>query len=88
MRVKNNYDPIRDFSPITLLMKAPQVMVVNAGSPITSIKELIAAAKAKPGGLTFALAGIGSSGHLRESSSIKPWASISRTCHIKAHRRR
>jgi tripartite-type tricarboxylate transporter receptor subunit TctC len=64
MRVKNSYDPVRDFSPITLLMKAPQVMVVNAGSPITSIKELIAAAKAKPGGLTFASAGIGSSGHI------------------------
>jgi len=64
MRAKNSYDPVRDFSPITLLMKAPQVMVVNAGSPITSIKELIAAAKAKPGGLTFASAGIGSSGHI------------------------
>ncbi|MEO7729146.1 MAG: tripartite tricarboxylate transporter substrate-binding protein, partial [Burkholderiales bacterium] len=64
MRGKNSYDPVRDFSPITLLMKAPQVMVVNAGSPIVSIKELIAAAKAKPGTLTFASAGIGSSGHI------------------------
>ena len=64
MRVKNSYDPVRDFSPITLLMKAPQVLVVNAGSPITSIKELIAAAKSKPGMLTFASAGIGSSGHI------------------------
>ena len=64
MRTKNSYDPVRDFSPITLLMQAPQVMVVNAGSPITSIKELIAAAKSKPGSLTFASAGIGSSGHV------------------------
>ena len=64
MRTKNSYDPVRDFSPITLLMQAPQVMVVNAGSPITSIKELIAAAKSKPGTLTFASAGIGSSGHV------------------------
>jgi tripartite-type tricarboxylate transporter receptor subunit TctC len=64
LRAKNSYDPIRDFSPITLLMKAPQVMVVNAGSPITSIKELIAAAKSKPGTLTYASAGIGSSGHI------------------------
>jgi tripartite-type tricarboxylate transporter receptor subunit TctC len=45
-------------------MKAPQVLVVNAGSSITSIKDLIAAAKAKPGTLTFASAGIGSSGHV------------------------
>lgn len=64
MRTKNSYDPVRDFSPIALLMQAPQVLVVNAGSPITSIKELIAAAKAKPGTLTFASAGIGSSGHI------------------------
>src|SRR5687767_7240461 len=45
LRAKNNYDPIRDYSPITLLMKAPQVYVVPAGSPITSMKDLIAAAK-------------------------------------------
>ena len=45
-------------------MKAPQVLVVNAGSPIASIRDLIAAAKSKPDTLTFASAGIGSSGHI------------------------
>ena len=64
LRAKNNYDPIRDFSPITLLMKAPQVYVVPAGSPITSIKDLIAAAKKEPGKLTYGSAGVGSSGHV------------------------
>jgi tripartite-type tricarboxylate transporter receptor subunit TctC len=64
MRSKNSYDPVRDFTPITLLMRAPQVLVVNAGAPIASIKNLIAAAKLKPGTLTFASAGIGSSGHI------------------------
>lgn len=64
MRAKNSYDPLRDFSTITLLMKAPQVLVVNAGSPITSVKDLIAAAKKSAGALTFASAGIGSSGHI------------------------
>ncbi|HSQ02632.1 MAG TPA: tripartite tricarboxylate transporter substrate binding protein [Burkholderiales bacterium] len=64
LRNKNAYDPLRDFSPITLLMKAPQVMVVNTGSPITSVKELIAAAKKEPGALTYGSAGIGSSGHI------------------------
>ena len=64
LRTQNSYDPVRDFSPLTLLMKAPQVLVVNAGSPLTSVKDLIAAAKAKPGTLTFASAGIGSSGHI------------------------
>ena len=64
MRKKNNYDPIRDFSPITLLMVAPQILVVNAGSPITNVRELIATAKKSPGTVTFASAGIGSSGHI------------------------
>ena len=64
MRKKNPYDSLRDFSTITLLMKAPQIMVVVAGSPISSVKDLIAAAKKNPGALTFASAGIGSSGHI------------------------
>ena len=64
MRKKNPYDPLRDFSPITLLMNAPQILVVITGSPITSIKELIAAAKKAPGTITFASAGIASSGHI------------------------
>jgi len=64
LRAKNPYDPVRDFSPITLLMKAPQVMVVVAGSSVTSIKELIAAAKGNPGKLTYGSAGVGSSGHI------------------------
>ncbi len=64
MRARNSYDPIRDFSPITLLMRAPQVMVVNAGSPITSVNDLVAAAKKNPGSMSFASAGIGSGGHL------------------------
>ena len=64
MRKKNNYDPLRDFSPITLLMTAPQVLVVNTGSPIATVKDLIAAAKKSPGSVTYASAGIGSSGHI------------------------
>jgi len=64
LRAKNSYDPVRDFSPITLLMRAPQVMVVNAGSSIGSVKDLIAAAKGARGKLTYGSAGIGSSGHI------------------------
>ncbi len=64
LRTKNAYDPVRDYAPITLLMKAPQVLVVVAGSPITTVKDLIAAAKKNPGGLTFGSAGVGSSGHI------------------------
>ncbi len=65
MRVKNSYDPLKDFAPISLLSKAPQVMVVNADSPLTSLKDLIALAKSSPPGkLTYATAGIGGSSHL------------------------
>jgi tripartite-type tricarboxylate transporter receptor subunit TctC len=64
LRARNNYDPIRDYAPITLLMKAPQVYVVPAGSPIQSIRDLIAAAKKDPGKLTYGSAGVGSSGHV------------------------
>ncbi len=64
MRKKNPYDPLRDFSAIILLMNAPQVLVVNAGSPIASMKDLLAAARKSPGSITFASAGIGSSGHI------------------------
>jgi tripartite-type tricarboxylate transporter receptor subunit TctC len=64
LRAKNAYDPVRDFAPITLLMKAPQVMVVNVDSPMSTIKDLIAAAKKAPGKLTYGSAGVGSSGHI------------------------
>ncbi|MEC4718028.1 tripartite tricarboxylate transporter substrate binding protein [Noviherbaspirillum sp. CPCC 100848] len=47
------YDPVKDFSPITGLGKGGQIMVVNSQSPVTSVKDFIAAAKKNPGKLTF-----------------------------------
>ena len=65
MRARNSYDPLTDFAPISLLSKAPQVMVVNADSPLTSLKDLVALARSSPAGkLTYATAGIGGSSHL------------------------
>ncbi len=65
MRAKNSYDPLKDFAPISLLSKSPQVMVVNADSPLTSLIDLVALAKSSPAGkLTYATAGIGGSSHL------------------------
>ena len=65
MRSKNSYDPLKDFTPIGLLSKAPQVLVVNVDSPLTSLKDLVAMAKSSPAGkLTYATAGIGGSSHL------------------------
>jgi tripartite-type tricarboxylate transporter receptor subunit TctC len=63
-RSKTNYDTLTDFAPISLVVRTPQVIVVNDTSPFTSLKDLIAAAKAKPGSLTYASAGIAGSSHV------------------------
>ena len=58
------YDPIRDFLPITLYVRSPNVIVVHPSLPVKSIKELVALAKAQPGQLNFAAGSTGSSSHL------------------------
>jgi len=58
------YDPVKDFAPIMKLAEGPYVLVVNSKTPYRSVKDLIAAAKAKPGSIDFASSGNGSSQHL------------------------
>ena len=58
------FDGRRDFAPIAKIGYAPLVIVVPVSSPVKSMKDLIAMAKAEPGKLTYASAGNGSSGHL------------------------
>jgi tripartite-type tricarboxylate transporter receptor subunit TctC len=58
------FDPIKDFTPIALIARVPNVLVVNNASPLTSIEGLIAAAKAKPGALSYGSSGVGSSANL------------------------
>jgi tripartite-type tricarboxylate transporter receptor subunit TctC len=58
------YDPIRDFAPVTVVMSSPLVLVVTPTLPVKSVKEFIALAKARPGELSFASSGPGSSTHL------------------------
>jgi tripartite-type tricarboxylate transporter receptor subunit TctC len=58
------YDPIKDFRPITLMWSFPTLLAVPRDSPAKSVGDLIALAKSKPGGLSFASQGAGSSGHL------------------------
>jgi tripartite-type tricarboxylate transporter receptor subunit TctC len=58
------YDPVRDFAPVMKLAEGPYVLVVNSKTPYRSVKDLIAAAKAKPGSIDFASSGNGSSQHL------------------------
>lgn len=57
-------DPARDLVPIANVAHSSQVMVVSAGSPYRSVAEFVAAARERPGRLTFASAGIGSVSHL------------------------
>jgi tripartite-type tricarboxylate transporter receptor subunit TctC len=59
-----NYDPERDFVPVTNVVSGPQVVAVPVGSPYKTVKDLIAGLKADPGKLTFGHAGIGSQTHL------------------------
>jgi tripartite-type tricarboxylate transporter receptor subunit TctC len=58
------YDPVRDFEPIGNIALTPQAIVVGAQSPYKSIRDLVAAAKAKPGELSIASLGNGSTSHL------------------------
>ncbi|HMX09734.1 MAG TPA: tripartite tricarboxylate transporter substrate binding protein [Burkholderiaceae bacterium] len=58
------YDPVKDFIPVTLVAMVPNVLVVPANSPLRSVKDVIAQAKAQPGKLSYASAGNGTSIHL------------------------
>lgn len=58
------YDPIRDFTPVTPVASIPFALVVHPSVPAKSIREFLDLAKAQPGKLTFASAGIGTSNHL------------------------
>jgi tripartite-type tricarboxylate transporter receptor subunit TctC len=58
------YDPVRDFAPVSGYKRAPNLLAVHTSIPARNVAELIALAKARPGTLTFASSGIGSSSHL------------------------
>jgi tripartite-type tricarboxylate transporter receptor subunit TctC len=61
---KTGYDPIREFSPVSLMALGPNVLVVHPSVPVHSVKELIALAKARPEQVGFAGSGSGSTPHL------------------------
>ena len=61
---KLSYDPIRDFAPISQVSNATNVLLVSPKLGVSSVKELVALAKAKPGQLNFASSGIGTIPHL------------------------
>jgi tripartite-type tricarboxylate transporter receptor subunit TctC len=61
---KMPYDPVKDLTPITLAVKSPQYLVVNSGSGITSVADLVAKAKAQPARFSYASVAVGSASHL------------------------
>jgi tripartite-type tricarboxylate transporter receptor subunit TctC len=61
---KMPYDHLKDFAPVILLSKTPNVLVVNPGLPVNSVQDVIRLAKSKPGELTFASSGVGTSIHM------------------------
>ncbi len=58
------YDTFKDFTPISLLASSPNILLVRADSPFKTVADVIAQAKARPGSLSFAHAGTGTSTHL------------------------
>ena len=58
------YDPVKDFAPVCLYATMPMIMVANAQLPVKNVPELIALAKAKPNGISFASSGSGGAPHL------------------------
>jgi tripartite-type tricarboxylate transporter receptor subunit TctC len=58
------YDPLKDLAPVTQLTSYQYALVVPANSPITGVPELVAAAKADPGRISYGSTGVGGGGHL------------------------
>jgi tripartite-type tricarboxylate transporter receptor subunit TctC len=58
------YDPLRDLSPIALIVTSPNVLVVHPSLPVKSVRELIALAKARPGALNYGTTTLGGPSHL------------------------
>lgn len=61
---KKPFDPIKDFTPISLIASSPLLLVSRPDLGVNNVRELIALAKSKPGKLSIAVAGIGSANHL------------------------
>ena len=58
------YDVLRDFVPVSMICTGPNILVVNASSPLRSLQDVVSAAREKPGALNFGSGGTGSLAHL------------------------
>jgi tripartite-type tricarboxylate transporter receptor subunit TctC len=71
LQSRTPYQPLRDFEPVAFLGGSPAVVIVRRESPIRSLRDLITQARAAPGRLTYASAGVGSFAHL--SAELLKW---------------
>lgn len=60
----NSFDPVGDFTPVTMVLRYPMYFLTNVKVPAKSLKEFVSLAKTKPGSMTYSSVGIGSGGHL------------------------
>ncbi len=72
---KTVYDPVRDFAPVSLVVREVNILAVHPAVPVQSVKELIAYVKANPGKLNYSSPGVGSTTHLA-SELLKSMAGI------------
>jgi tripartite-type tricarboxylate transporter receptor subunit TctC len=72
---KSAYDPVKDFTPVSLVVREVNILAVNPGLPVQNVQELIAYAKANPGKLNYSSPGVGSTTHLA-SELLKSMAGI------------
>jgi tripartite-type tricarboxylate transporter receptor subunit TctC len=77
------FDSVKDFAPITLAARVPQILVVHPALPAKSVSDLIALAEQRPGEINYASTGSRSSTHL--AGEIKQWSDIVQRRHIRAH---
>jgi tripartite-type tricarboxylate transporter receptor subunit TctC len=74
------YDPVKDFMPVTLLVRVPTLLAVPASSPANSVADLVQLAKTKPGGLSYGSAGVGSAPHITaalfQKSAVAPMTHV------------
>ncbi len=73
------YDPLRDFTPLTLIAVVPNILMVHPSLPVRSLKDLVALDRARPGQLTYGSSGYGSVPHLAMEMlrmSVPPYAPV------------
>ena len=58
------YDPFKDFVPVSIIIESPMMLVTSAQSSFNTLRDILAAAKAKPGSITYSTAGTGSTSHV------------------------